>query len=145
MNAVEFYDDCWPLLLTVFPDRALSDQEWRGYLERLADYRNRHPEMILVTETTGVRHMPNATQRTIIAEFDEKMDAGESPTFVVIRSKAVRGVVTALSWLSRQSFEVEYFPDLQAALDGAASFATRKGIELRRPTDALLRRRSKVG
>jgi hypothetical protein len=145
VSAVEFYDDCWPLLLTVFPDRAMSDQEWREYLERLADHRNRHPRMILVTETTGVRHMPSAKQRSIIAEYDEKMDAGEAPTFVVMHSKALRGVVTALSWLSRQSFEVEYFSDLKAALDAAESFATNKGMELRQPTDVLLRRRSKAG
>jgi len=81
------------VVLVVHTAAEPSDAEWGAYIAVLREVRP--PDLNIFVVTDG--GAPNAKQRAALKAYQE---GAQPPTAVVSTSRAVRGVVTAISWFN---------------------------------------------
>lgn len=89
-------------------------------------------KLVLITDL-GDADYADATVRRRLAEATEaRQDRGHSTcilgNFVVVRSAAVRGALTAIGWLSETTRSLTLIKDMETALSRAAAILERHGL-----------------
>lgn len=108
-----------PLYIARLPQH-MSDSELASYLETLERFLLNHDgPYVVVTDTSFVQSAP-AIQRRMIADsdirlrdHDEKWCAGVA---VIAKSAFMRGVVTAIYWISPPVYPYRILPSLSEAI-----------------------------
>jgi hypothetical protein len=133
-NAQVMVDDRYlPLVISSFRGELdLEDARWQHYAVEpiVAKALRDDTGIVLITDAAGMK-APSAVVRKFWAE---SMDAHPermtemTGVFVVLDSSILRGALTALVWLSRQTKRIRYFPSLPAAIDEGVALLHRQGF-----------------
>lgn len=101
MSGFEFDDSLYPLVVVRTPAR-FHDDDFVGLFRRFEANFARRERYALLLDTTPVSHVPTATQRALISDWEKAHVADTRRwnvgTALVVTSALVRGVLTALAW-----------------------------------------------
>jgi len=125
-NSYTIFDDRrWPIVVFTLPEIALDEPAFAEHSRRVLAYFERRENFAFVVDA---RHAPPmaATQRRTLANLLDRCVL-EYPnvrnyTAIIVASAVQRGIVKALTWLSRQPGPAEVFASLD---EGIAWCSTR--------------------
>ena len=136
-----FVDDShFPLVITDLPEHPTAD-DFTSLLARHADILARQERYVTITDLSRIRAVPGADQRRVIAEWnrthDEAMRRYNIGSALVVRSKLVRGALTALSWLSPNPTPWVNVATRAEALQWSITMLQRNGLTVPASVNAL--------
>lgn len=115
---LEIDEKRWPKVYVVWPDKLLSEEEFRKGVTALSDFTRRgQPFVVLHDGRKAAR--PTATQRSFAAAR-QKADADYSRRFLkgsamVVSSPVIAGVVTAINWVFPPPYPQKIFSSMDEA------------------------------
>ena len=111
-------DSAFPLVVVVMPT-TWTDAEWEAYLTRMRSYPERRKHYVTLTDARGAG-TPTAAQRKRAAEVMAE-DQAISKRFnvanaLVYESAILRGMITAITWITPPPAPMQSFATPQLAL-----------------------------
>jgi hypothetical protein len=131
----------WPIVLVEFPEKRVPDAEFHqalAFIEQLmrACVTDRE-KSYQITDITRIREIPPATQRRYAADFLKRNSnlalAASFGTANVTPSSILRGVMTAVFWISRPPTPVTFFETRDQAFLHACDVLEQGGAQLTPP------------
>ena len=128
----------WPLITAVWPSRPVTDEELADTLAHMRELMEQRVVLVACVQSSAYGHDPqfSAKQRRRFVDFFEE-HSGLCASYcagigIVTYSPLMRGVVTAVSWLTRPSFDFATFGTPTAAREWClAKYVARTGRDLR--------------
>ncbi len=110
----------WPIVVMTPPSRAMTDQEFKDYLDWVERHITRRGETYTIINDVRRVPAPSAAQRRFIAErmdrlrpFSARYCAG---SVMVFESTLMRGIMTAISWMAKPDHPVKVCATVEDAL-----------------------------
>lgn len=112
----------FPIVLVLF-GRSYSDDEWAGSLTEVDELSRRGPKFVVLNVTRADMETPTARHRKAIADWNAVYVASGRTTILgwgtVIESHALRGVLTALTWVTKFPYAMTALPSLDKGIEWA--------------------------
>lgn len=141
---VAFLLSNWPLVLEHFPARPQSDADMEQLLRDSSSALTRREVFVMLSDTRQMTGIWDAKNRRLIADWlkanSEATKTYAAGNVVLLNSELVRGALTAVLWLVPTPYPIKVVTTVDAAVDGALSLLSDRGIDLPVPRDELATR-----
>lgn len=109
----------FPVVLVWF-GKSYTDAEWAGSLDEIGVLANGDASFVVINVARPDMDTPTASQRKVVAEWNNAYVASGRRTIIgwgnIIESNALRGVLTAIAWLTSFPYEYKIFAKLDQGL-----------------------------
>jgi hypothetical protein len=143
-NGIQVDESDWPIIVTVFPERRVSDAALHGvlgHLESLMHHAQKRGEkLFFITDLTLMREITPASQRRFTADWLQLTATLQRTASVgaahVTPSAILRGIITAVFWFQKPPTETVFVATRDEAVRTAIEFYEKAGLSppsIRRP------------
>jgi hypothetical protein len=128
----------WPVMVMEFTEHRVTDDDLRAALGRFEAimreaYKSRE-RFSLVTDLSGLRHLPPPSQRKIAADWVNSTSELQKITNLgganVTPSAIIRGIITAIYWLARPATPAAFVATRDEAMHQAIRWLDEAGALL---------------
>lgn len=118
----------FPIVLVRF-GRTYSEEEWAGSLAAIDELSQGRTKFVVLNVTRADMETPTARHRKLIADWNTAYVASGRNTILgwgsVVESTVLRGVLTALSWVTKFPYEMTTLSSLEHGLEWAQQILNR--------------------
>jgi len=111
----------WPVVIMRPPAQLMRDDDFQAYLEWMERYVTTRRIPYAVVNDARLAPPPSANQRKMVAAQMQRLDAYtreycKGATFV-FESALMRGIMTAIFWITKPGYPTEVFGDVGSAVE----------------------------
>ena len=121
----------WPLVVVTFPDRRVSDDEFRAFIDDQRAFVSRREPHVVIADVRHAKVISAAQRRPVAAWLAEAEPVSREFTLamaIVVDNPMMRGGIAAVFWLKEPPVPTKAVGSMQEALDHVLGVLHEKGI-----------------